>query len=74
MRYSSPFFPPTFFASGSPDQLGPTQKGPAWHGEVNPGPGKCCYHAKPNGLRPESQWSLSTATSVHLISLCQCCG
>lgn len=59
------------FPSGSPDQLGPTQKGPAWHGEVQPRPGQRGNHAKPDRLRPKGQWSLSTSTPLHLFPFCQ---
>lgn len=60
--------------SGSPDQLGTSQKGPAWHGEIQPGPGQRGDHAEPHGLRPEGQRSLSATTTLHLLPLRQCGG
>lgn len=57
--------------SGSPDQLGTSQKGPARHGKIQPGPGQRGDHAEPHGLRPEGQRSLPAATVVHLLPLRQ---
>lgn len=67
IHQTSSFFP----NSGSPDELGASQKDPARNGEIQPGPGQRGDHAEPHGLRPEGQRSLPAATTVHLLPLRQ---